>query len=87
MIANGREPKSCLGQVFRFKLSCFAKCVQIMGYASTAVSRLENSAQVLTLKVDLHYGDYHSKLVPFEEQKNISYIFKRLYLRAIIAIV
>jgi hypothetical protein len=26
----------------------------------------------------LHYGDYRSKLVPFEEQKNIFYILKRL---------
>jgi hypothetical protein len=26
------------------------------------------------LKVGLHYGDYRSKLVPFEEQKNIFYI-------------
>ncbi len=23
--ANGREPKSCLGQVFNFKLCCFAQ--------------------------------------------------------------
>ncbi len=26
------------------------------------------------LKVGLHYGDYRSKLVPFEEHKNIFYI-------------
>jgi hypothetical protein len=31
-----------------------------------------------TLKAGLHYGDYRSKLVPFEEQKNILYILKRL---------
>ncbi len=24
-ISNGREPKSCLSQVFNFKLGCFAK--------------------------------------------------------------
>ncbi len=27
-------------------------------------------------KAGLHYGDYHSKLVPFEEQKNMLYIKK-----------
>ncbi len=26
MKANGREPKSCLGRVFNFKLGCFVKC-------------------------------------------------------------
>ncbi len=25
--ANGREPKSCLGRVFNFKLGCFVMCV------------------------------------------------------------
>jgi hypothetical protein len=30
------------------------------------------------LKVGLHYGDYCSKLVNFEEQKNNFYILKRL---------
>ena len=29
-----------------------------------------------SFKVDLHYGDYRSKLVPFEAQKNIFYIKK-----------
>ena len=24
--ANGREPKSCLGRVFNFKLGCFVMC-------------------------------------------------------------
>ena len=42
---------------------------------------------ISSLKVGLHYGNYRSKLVPFEEQKNILYILKRLQLRAIIAIV
>ncbi len=27
-----------------------------------------------TLKVDLHYSDYYSKLVLFETQKNIFYV-------------
>jgi len=30
------------------------------------------------LKVGLHYGDYCSKLVLFEEHKNIFYYLKRL---------
>ena len=25
-MSNGREPKSCLGQVFNFKLGCFVMC-------------------------------------------------------------
>jgi hypothetical protein len=29
--ASEREPKRCLGQVFNFKLGCFAKCVQLHG--------------------------------------------------------
>jgi hypothetical protein len=31
-------------------------------------------------KVGLHYADYRSKLVPFEEQKNIFYFKKTLAL-------
>ncbi len=27
--ANGREPKSCLGRVFNFKLGCFVMCMQL----------------------------------------------------------
>jgi hypothetical protein len=29
-------------------------------------------------KLGLHYGDYCSKLMPFEDKKNIFYFFKRL---------
>jgi hypothetical protein len=29
-----------------------------------------------SIKAGLHYGDYHSKLVPFEAQKNIFYTQK-----------
>jgi hypothetical protein len=43
--------------------------------------------EVNCTEAGLHCGDYRSKLVPFEEQKNIFYALKRLYLRAIIAIV
>ncbi len=44
--ANGREPKSCFGQAFNFKLGCFTKSVQFMAYTNMAESILENSAQV-----------------------------------------
>jgi hypothetical protein len=36
------------------------------------------TAAVAKVRVDLHYGNYRSKLVPFEEQKNIFFILKRL---------
>ncbi len=44
--ANGRDPNSCLGRVFNFKLGCFTKCAQFMAYTNTTDFRLENSAQV-----------------------------------------
>ena len=43
--ANGREPKTCFGQVFNFKFGCFTKCIEFMADTNTAESRLENSAQ------------------------------------------
>jgi len=46
--AKGREPKSCLGRVFKFKLGRFTKCVHFMTCTNTAESRLQNSAQVLS---------------------------------------
>ncbi len=46
--ADGREPKSCFGRVFNFKLGCFTKCIQFMVCLNTAEFRLENSAQVLS---------------------------------------
>jgi len=30
-----------------------------------------------TFMADLHYGDYRSKIVHFESQKNIFYVLKR----------
>ncbi len=39
------------------------------------LGRIHN-ASFLYQKVGLHYGDYRSKLVHFEEQKNIFYIKK-----------
>jgi hypothetical protein len=42
---------------------------------STLVKFVGDGAAVFaSLKVGLHYGDYRSKLVPFEEQKNIFHI-------------
>jgi hypothetical protein len=32
----------------------------------------------LSVKAGLHYGDYRSKLVHFEEQKNIFFVLKGL---------
>jgi hypothetical protein len=36
-----------------------------------------NLVKYLGLKVGLHYGDYRSKLAPFEAQKNIFYTLKK----------
>jgi hypothetical protein len=33
------------------------------------VDTFKNVVKPRSVKVGLHYGDYHSKLVPFEEQK------------------
>ncbi len=49
--------------------------VQIVSLSKIA---LTNSLCKHYFKVGLHYGDYRSKLGPFEEQKNIFYIQKRL---------
>ncbi len=38
----------------------------------------EVSSSFVAANVHLHYGDYRSRLVPFEDQKNIFYILKRL---------
>jgi hypothetical protein len=39
---------------------------------STAISSTTVTVTA-TVKIGLHYGDYRSKLVPFEAQKNIFY--------------
>jgi len=39
-------------------------------------SSLERFCHSVSLNVDLHYGDYRSKLMSFEEQRNIFYIYK-----------
>ncbi len=44
-ISNGREPKSCLGRVFNFKLRLF-DLLQNKCTTHTTTSRVENSAQV-----------------------------------------
>jgi hypothetical protein len=42
---NAKEPKTCLGQVFNFKLGCFDD-VHLLLCGSTPTSIVENSAQV-----------------------------------------
>ncbi len=44
-INNGREPRSCLGQVFNFKLASFADTPKFCSM-SMATSKVENLAQV-----------------------------------------
>ncbi len=39
--ANKREPKSCMCQVFHFKLRCFGHKYNGMAYACTTTSRCE----------------------------------------------
>jgi hypothetical protein len=36
---NGREPKSCLGRVFYFKLDCFGNECNSIAWTTTATSR------------------------------------------------
>ncbi len=51
MTANRREPKSCLGRVFKFKIGRLGfKAVHKHNY-HTATSRVENSAQVLSCHI------------------------------------
>ncbi len=42
------QPKSCLAQVFNFKLSCFCYERKCMARTSTPTSRVENLAQAWT---------------------------------------
>ena len=44
--ASGREPKTCLGQVFNYKLGCFEDVHEIHVCVCTPTSIVENSAQV-----------------------------------------
>ncbi len=46
-ITNGREPRSCLGQVFNFKLGSFTDNNKIVQHANGHF-KVENSAQVLS---------------------------------------
>ncbi len=43
--ANGREPKTCLGRVFNFKLGCFNDVHVFYLCGRTPTSKVENSAQ------------------------------------------
>jgi hypothetical protein len=44
--ANSRHLKSCLVQVFNFKLGCFCSECNCVAFTSTPTSRVENSAQI-----------------------------------------
>ncbi len=46
MKANGREHKTCLGWVFKYKLDCFEDVDEANVCGHTATSMVENSAQV-----------------------------------------
>jgi hypothetical protein len=53
---GGREPKSCLGQFFNFKLGHSSNC---MAYPIMPNPRIENSAQVSSCKLKfVHVLDY-----------------------------
>ncbi len=43
---NGREPKTCLGRVFNYKLGCFEDVHETHVCGHTPTSIVENSAQV-----------------------------------------
>jgi hypothetical protein len=44
--ANGREPKTCLGRVFNYKLGCFEDVYETHVCGHMLRSVVENSAQV-----------------------------------------
>ncbi len=60
--ANGREPKSCLGRIFNFKLGCLGSECNCMAYPSTPTSRVENSAQVSSCQFTFVHGTGHDSL-------------------------
>jgi hypothetical protein len=46
--ANGREPKTCLGRVFNYKLGCFEDVHKTRVCGCMTASIVENLAQVLS---------------------------------------
>ncbi len=46
--ANRREPKTCLGRVFNYKLGCFEDVHETHVSGCTLTSTVGNSAQVLS---------------------------------------
>jgi hypothetical protein len=59
--ANERETKSCLAQVFNFKLGCFCDACNCLSYTSMPTSRVENSARVLSLRNEIqHNSNQHN---------------------------
>ncbi len=54
--ANGREPKTFLGRVFNYKLSCFEDVHETHVCGCTPTSIVENSAQVLSCQLKFVHG-------------------------------
>ncbi len=52
--ANRREPESCLGQVFNFKLGCFV--ISVIAWHTTARPRLELKTQHRFCPVSLSFS-------------------------------
>ncbi len=48
---NGREPKSCLGRVFKFKLGCFCYGCHWKLQTNAPTFEVKNSAQVLSCQL------------------------------------
>ncbi len=64
--SDRRKPKSCLGQVFNFKLVCFSYERYDMAYTHTLTSRVQKLVQVLSSSLSqgiLNEGDESVPLI------------------------
>jgi len=67
--ANGREPKTCFGWVFYYKLGCFEDMYETQVFGCTSTSVVENSAQVSSCELKFVRGQsqnqrWKCKLLP-----------------------
>jgi len=53
---HGREPKTCLGRVFNYKLGCFEDVHETRGCGCTPMSMVENSSQVSSCQLKFVHG-------------------------------
>jgi hypothetical protein len=60
-MSNGREPKSCLGQVFNYKLGRIAMLFDKCMAWHAATSRVKNSAQVSSCQLKFVYGQKNTQ--------------------------